>query len=298
MRLLNSSATDLIGGVSNGTVDLLSTRQTDGSANLGVLLSPGSSGAPTQRLTVVGTTGNVGIATTSPWRTLSVAGTVGFDGLTGSTGAGSVCLDSNKQLVYNSGSDACLSSTRATKHDIQNLDFDALALVSELQPVSFVYNNDASSTVRYGFIAEDTAAVDPHLATYDTQGAISGIDDRSVIAVIVDAIRDFADRFTTKELTFVRATGDEITVRKANIQQANVQELCVGSTCLTESQVQALLNQAGQKSSPPPETPQASEETEEPDSSVPEASDAPPIVSTDTPEEIPATEPADAPAAE
>jgi hypothetical protein len=101
-----------------------------------------------------------------------------------------------------------------------------------LQPVSFVYNNDASSTVRYGFIAEDTSAVHTHLATHDANGTISGVDDRSIIAIVVDAIRHFADSFTTKELTFVRATGDEITVRKASVQ-----ELCVGSTCLTESQV-------------------------------------------------------------
>ena len=30
---------------------------------------------------------------------------------------------------------------------------------------------------RYGFIAEDTASVDAHLATYDASGTVSGIDD-------------------------------------------------------------------------------------------------------------------------
>ena len=84
--------------------------------------------------------GNVGIGTTTPWRTLSVTGTVGMDGLTGATGAGSLCLDSNKQVVYNSASDACLSSTRATKRDIQNLNLDGLSVISQLQPSSFVYN--------------------------------------------------------------------------------------------------------------------------------------------------------------
>jgi hypothetical protein len=197
--------------------------------------------------------GNVGIASSTPWRTLSVTGTVGFDGLTGATGAGSICLDSNKQIVYNSGSDNCLSSLRLTKHDIQNLNLDALTLVKSLQPVSFIYNNDASSTVRYGFIAEDTASVDAHLATYDAQHQISGVDDRALLAIVVNAVKSlidkitaFADSFTTKELTFTRATGDEIVVRKASVQ-----ELCVGSTCLTESQVQALLNQVGQQPSSP-----------------------------------------------
>ena len=80
--------------------------------------------------------GNVGIASTTPWRQLSVTGSVAFDGLTGSTGAGSLCLDSNKQVVYNSASDSCLSSTRATKHDIQPLTLNALGMIEGLEPVS------------------------------------------------------------------------------------------------------------------------------------------------------------------
>lgn len=198
-----------------------------------------------------------GIATTSPWRTLSVTGTVGFDGLTGSTGAGSLCLDANRQVVYNSGSDSCLSSTRASKHSIQNLNLDALTLVNKLQPVSFIYNNDASSTVRYGFIAEDAAAVDTHFATHDANGTISGIDDRSIISVLVGAVQhlanevaNLADSLTTKELTFTRASGDEI-----DVHHVHTDDLCVGSTCVTEDQLKALLasaNQSGSASTPPP----------------------------------------------
>ncbi len=138
---------------------------------------------------VVETEGNAGIGTTSPWRTLSVAGTVGFDGLTGSTGAGSLCLDSNKQVVYNSGSDACLSSTRATKHDIQNLNLDGLSLISQIQPSSFVYNQ-GDSRIRYGFMAEDTALVDDRLATHNEKGEITGIDDRAILSVAIKAIQE------------------------------------------------------------------------------------------------------------
>ena len=114
---------------------------------------------------------------------------VGFDGLTGATGAGSLCLDSNKQVVYNSASDACLSSTRATKHEISPLVVDAIEQVLALQPVSFVYN-DGDGRTRYGFIAEDTATVDAHLATYDASSVISGIDDRAILATVVKAIKD------------------------------------------------------------------------------------------------------------
>jgi hypothetical protein len=74
--------------------------------------------ASTTRLTI-DTNGNTGIASTTPWRKLSVSGTVGFDGLTGAAGAGSLCLSANKEVVYNSGSDNCLSSLRSTKHGYQ-----------------------------------------------------------------------------------------------------------------------------------------------------------------------------------
>lgn len=132
--------------------------------------------------------GRVGIGTTSPWRTLSVSGTVGLDGLTGATGAGSLCLSASKEVVFNSGSDACLSSVRATKHDIATLDVDALATVLALQPVSFVYNEGDGRT-RYGFIAEDTAAVLSPLATYSASTTVSGIDDRAILSVVVAAIQ-------------------------------------------------------------------------------------------------------------
>ncbi|MDP2668386.1 MAG: tail fiber domain-containing protein [bacterium] len=146
---------------------------------------------------------NVGIGTTSPWKKLSVTGTVGFDGLTGAVGAGSLCLSANNEVVYNSASDNCLSSTRATKHDITKLSFqasstqDALTIVGQLQPVSFVYNEGDGRT-RYGFIAEDVALIDSHLATYDASSTISGIDDRSILSVVVKAIQELWAYITSR----------------------------------------------------------------------------------------------------
>lgn len=167
--------------------------------------------------------GNLGIATTTPWRTLSVTGTVGFDGLSGSTGGGSLCLSANREVVYNSGSDSCLSSTRTTKHDVNPLVLDALAQVVALQPVSFIYNSDTSSTVRYGFIAEDAAAVDAHLATYDAQGTISGIDDRSIISVVVKAIQQLRSKvesyFTRTEQLEARVAALEAQLAASSADQ-------------------------------------------------------------------------------
>jgi hypothetical protein len=71
---------------------------------------------------------------------------------------------------------------------------------------------------------------------------------------LANTVAGFADSFTTKQLTFTRATGDEIDVQTANIQTANAQKLCIGSTCITEPQLQAVLaaaNQSGNSSTPP-----------------------------------------------
>ena len=194
--------------------------------------------AGTTFFNVDSTNQRVGIGTTTPWRTLSVSGTVGLAGLTNGFGAGSLCLTANKEVVYNAGSDNCLSSLRATKHDISPLALSATSTIRALSPVSFIYNGDASSTVRYGFIAEDTATVDQHLATYDQTGALTGVDDRAILSVIVKALQEliatvagFAERITTQTLVADNGT----------FQKVSTQELCVGATCVTESQLRDLL---------------------------------------------------------
>lgn len=47
--------------------------------------------------------------------------------------------------------------------------------------------------MRYGFIAEDAAAVDQHFVTYSASGTLSGIDDRSILSIVVKAIQELAN---------------------------------------------------------------------------------------------------------
>ena len=215
------------GTITQNTGVLVHPQQGVGETNYGILVDDQGTGANDYAIKVLGGKsvfgGNIGVATDTPWRTLSVTGSVGFDGLTGAVGAGSLCLSANKEVVYNSGSDNCLSSLRSTKHNINNLTLSGTSTVAALVPVSFIYNNDASSTVRYGFIAEDTAAVDAHFGTYDQSGKLSGVDDRAILSIIVRALQEligtvqgFAQKFTT-------------------------QELCVGITCINQQQLAGLL---------------------------------------------------------
>ena len=187
LGFIDTAGTGLAGDIyAEGTTDDIAFRSSD-SVNPKIRLVNDS----THNLLLVQSEGNVGIGTTSPWRTLSVTGTVGMAGLTGATGAGSLCLDSNKQVVYNSGSDACLSSTRATKHSIQDISLDGLSLINQLQPSSFIYNQ-GDGRLRYGFMAEDTALVDDRLATHNEKGEITGIDDRAIMSVAVKAIKELS----------------------------------------------------------------------------------------------------------
>ncbi|PIR85809.1 hypothetical protein COU14_02300 [Candidatus Kaiserbacteria bacterium CG10_big_fil_rev_8_21_14_0_10_44_10] len=178
-------------------------------------------------------TGNVGIGTTTPIQKLSVAGTVGFSGLTGSSGAGSLCLSSTGEVVYNSGSDSCLPSVRELKHDINELSLSTSteSILQELNPVSFIYNYDDTDRTRYGFIADEAFLTDKHLVTYDADGEISGLDTNGFLAVIVSAVKDiyaklagFAESFTTKYV--------------------QTEKLCLDDVCVTSTELQAMLNSA------------------------------------------------------
>jgi hypothetical protein len=101
--------------------------------------------------------------------------------------------------------------------------------------------------VRYGFIAEDTAAVDVHLATYDASSTVSGIDDRSIIAILVGAVKDLAN--TVSETAHLVI--DAITARVGNFGRVNTDELCVGQTRVTEEQFTSVFsNQAAAAGAP------------------------------------------------
>lgn len=198
--------------------------------------------------------GSIGVGTTTPWRKLSVTGTVGFGGLTGASGAGSLCLTASKEVVYNSGSDSCLSSLRSTKRDINVLTLMGTTTLAELQPVSFIYNNDASSTVRYGFIAEDTAAVDSHLGTYDANGTLSGVDDRAILAILVKAVQELTQTIANFALNIVSA---HVTATVGDFDTVNIKKLCAVKSdgtqvCVTGDQLAAMLANANQTAASSP----------------------------------------------
>ncbi|MEK7556738.1 MAG: hypothetical protein AAB538_02060, partial [Patescibacteria group bacterium] len=84
-------------------------------------------------LTIYGTTtsagtinyGSVGIGTTSPWRTLSVNGSVAFNGLTtsaSSTSNSNLCVNAGGEVTRSTVFVGCIGSSERFKHDISHHD--------------------------------------------------------------------------------------------------------------------------------------------------------------------------------
>jgi hypothetical protein len=180
---------------------------------------------------VINASGNVGIGTTSPWRTFSVAGTAAFSGLVNDSTGYYVCLNTSTYQLATSTS-ACGASSERFKENIQPLTY-GLSAVEELRPVSFTYKtsyiNGAGPQI--GFIAEEVANVIPELVARGADGTINGLDYPKFVAVIVKAIQDMAQSFTTILL---------------NATTVKTQNLCVGNTCLTELELKDLLEHSGQ----------------------------------------------------
>jgi hypothetical protein len=80
----------------------------------------------------------------------------------------------------------CTSSARY-KEDIQELPL-GLSVVEQLDPVKFKWKG--RDEVDLGFIAEDVAAIDPLLATYNDDGEIQGVKYPQLTAVLVNAVQE------------------------------------------------------------------------------------------------------------
>jgi hypothetical protein len=224
------------------------------SSDLAFLTRNAGTLAERARLTAAG---NVGIATTSPWRTLSVTGTVGFDGLSSvSTNQSAyLCLSATKEVVQDSTT--CLASSARFKQNIAPLTASSsLSEVMALAPVSFEYTPSYNGALQsdpnfngtfVGFIAEDVAKIDPRLITIDAVGATPnaphGVRYENITAILAGAIKALATELSSLSTTvagFAQSfTSDIITANK---------QLCVadsaGKTCITKAQLDALL--AGQ----------------------------------------------------
>lgn len=141
----------------------------------------------------------LGIGTTSPWRTLSVNGTIGWQNGTAAAGSvDGVCWNTaTGELEINSSASCTVSSARY-KHDINELSAtSSMQIVEELVPSSFIYNGTGNT--QYGFIAEQVASTSPILAGYDSTGKPNSLNDIGIISVVTKALQGVIGHQTTQD---------------------------------------------------------------------------------------------------
>jgi hypothetical protein len=85
------------------------------------------------------------------------------------------------------GQIATCSSSARYKSDIESIG-SATALVDRLRPVTFRWT--ATGEADYGFVAEEVAAIEPRLATYNAQGQVEGVRYREISAILVRALQE------------------------------------------------------------------------------------------------------------
>ena len=125
------------------------------------------------------TTVNVGIGTTTPRERLDVHGAIRVTTL-GAAGSTSICRNINFQLS------TCSSSLRY-KTAIAPF-ASGLTLVNQLKPITFSWKEGGMRDLGLG--AEDVAAIEPLLVTYNAEGKVEGVKYDRVAMLLLNAVKE------------------------------------------------------------------------------------------------------------
>ena len=231
------------------------------------VISTSTSGTSTSTPFIVDRYGNTGIGSTSPWRTLSVTGTVAINGLTTNATADAVCILANKEITSAGGAVCNGVSSQRFKHDIQNVDLGLSAILA-MRPVTFRYNEgygDSGKVQQFGLIAEETYQIDPRLAVLDAEGLPTTVRYDFLAPILIKAVQELDFKLTHATTstslsndgvldfiifkfsewgvaitqTFTRIT----TLFTGTLHVEN--KLCADDVCITKDQLKALLIQSG-----------------------------------------------------
>lgn len=146
--------------------------------------------------TVLSTTTVSGLVATS---TIQARGTIFATGLTGATGGTNqdACIVAATGEIVNETTGTCVVSSRRFKHDIEAFRGLKMDVLMNLIPSSFKRNGE--DVTRWGFVAEEVAEADPHLATYGEDGLPRGLDEHALLALSIKSIQELNAKLTKLE---------------------------------------------------------------------------------------------------
>ena len=220
---------------------------------------------------------NTGIGTTTPYSALEVWGPN-----TASTSAFAVVnsASTTEFTVYDTGNAVLAGSLQQNsdirlKTNIQALDGStSLAEIDNLNPVTFNWIDPEKSGVpQFGFIAQQVENVFPNLVATTAPTALTpdgtlSLNYIDLISPIIAAIQELDREITTLEST-VAGFAQSITTDVLSATTVNAHQLCLDGTCVTATQLQALLAAANQSASAPASpSPSPSDATDTPDSTT------------------------------
>ena len=298
----------------------------NGSGNINFLTSTGNSAdnttdAPVLSRMTINYGGNVGIGTTSPYAKFSIA-QLGTDTsktvfvISSSTAAyatttlfsiantGDVTINgssgSSCTIGNGTGGMSCTSDENL-KTNIA-LIIDPLKSIEQIRGVTFNWKDQTKDQSQFiGVIAQDVQKVFPQAVS--SVGGYLSVDYASLVAPLIEAVKEIASisgEFKNNLIAWLGNTANGIGDLYVTAIYASTgsfsNELCVGSTCVTETQLKTILQNSGQQSTA---APAAAPETPAPDTTIAPATDevTPPDDATvETPSEppTPAVEPAPA----
>jgi len=189
--------------------------------------------------------GNVGIGTTNPYSRLQVTGPD-----TASTSAFAVVnsASTTEFSVYDTGNAVLAggltqNSDQRLKTNIQSLEASSsLAAINALNPVTFNWiDPNKGTTPQLGFIAQQVLPIFPNListtsATALTPDGTLSLNYIDLISPIVSAIQALSSEITSLDNT-IAGFAKSITSERGTFTN----DLCVGSTCVTPAQFQAMV---------------------------------------------------------
>jgi hypothetical protein len=88
-------------------------------------------------------------------------------------------------VIDSAGQLGTLSSSRRFKEEIKSMD-EASEAILALKPVTFHYKRDKTGTPQFGLIAEEVAAVNPHLVVRDKNGDVYTVRYEAVNAMLLN----------------------------------------------------------------------------------------------------------------